>query len=319
MLAKFRTQGYNGYGVQWSPFFENKLAVASSANYGLVGNGRLFILNTAVGPAGINVERVYDTQDGLFDITWSEVNENQLVTASGDGSIKLWDATLGDFPIQNWQEHTREVFSVHWNLVNKDTFVSGSWDHSIKLWNPQAPHSLQTYKEHTHCVYSTQWSPHSGTLFASASGDQLVKIWDTKSPRSVQTVRAHNNEILSLDWNKYTEHTIVTGSVDHTVKVWDLRHLDRELVCLRGHEYAVRKVKCSPHQGNIVASAGYDMSVRVWDVAAPGEMKMVELHDLHTEFVLGVDFNLYIEGQIATCAWDEMVHVFVPPALVPRR
>lgn len=36
----------------------------------------------------------YDTQDGLFDIAWSEVNENQLVTSSGDGSIKLWDATL---------------------------------------------------------------------------------------------------------------------------------------------------------------------------------------------------------------------------------
>lgn len=36
----------------------------------------------------------FDTQDGLFDVCWSEVNENQLVTASGDGSIKLWDTTL---------------------------------------------------------------------------------------------------------------------------------------------------------------------------------------------------------------------------------
>ncbi|RUS28964.1 hypothetical protein BC938DRAFT_481229 [Jimgerdemannia flammicorona] len=51
---------------------------------------------------------------------------------------------------------------------------------------------------------------------------------------------------------------------------------DREVICLHGHEYAVRKVKCSPHQGNNVASAEYDMSVRVWDAAAPGE-KMVEL------------------------------------------
>lgn len=36
----------------------------------------------------------YDTQDGLFDVAWSEINENQLVTSSGDGSIKMWDATL---------------------------------------------------------------------------------------------------------------------------------------------------------------------------------------------------------------------------------
>jgi len=36
----------------------------------------------------------YDTQDGLYDVAWSEVHENQLVTASGDGSIRLWDAML---------------------------------------------------------------------------------------------------------------------------------------------------------------------------------------------------------------------------------
>ena len=36
----------------------------------------------------------YDTQDGLYDIAWSEVHENQIVTASGDGSIRLWDIML---------------------------------------------------------------------------------------------------------------------------------------------------------------------------------------------------------------------------------
>ena len=36
----------------------------------------------------------FDTQDGLYDCAWSEVHENQLVTASGDGSIKLFDITL---------------------------------------------------------------------------------------------------------------------------------------------------------------------------------------------------------------------------------
>jgi len=33
----------------------------------------------------------YDTPDGLFDLAWSETHESQLVTASGDGTIKLWD------------------------------------------------------------------------------------------------------------------------------------------------------------------------------------------------------------------------------------
>lgn len=36
----------------------------------------------------------FDTQDGLYDLAWSEVHENQLATASGDGSVKLWDVVL---------------------------------------------------------------------------------------------------------------------------------------------------------------------------------------------------------------------------------
>jgi len=75
----------------------------------------------------------FDTQDALYDTAWSESNENQIVVACGDGSVKLFDISLNDFPVQSWQEHNREVYSVAWNLVSKDTFCSSSWDGTIKV------------------------------------------------------------------------------------------------------------------------------------------------------------------------------------------
>ncbi|KAG8782276.1 peroxisomal targeting signal 2 receptor [Serendipita sp. 397] len=39
--SSIHTPAFAHHGVAWSPFFENKLAIASSANYGLIGNGRL--------------------------------------------------------------------------------------------------------------------------------------------------------------------------------------------------------------------------------------------------------------------------------------
>lgn len=50
-MLRFRTEGYNGCAVKYSPFFDNRLAVAASSNYGLVGNGRVFILELT--PNGI--------------------------------------------------------------------------------------------------------------------------------------------------------------------------------------------------------------------------------------------------------------------------
>ena len=78
----------------------------------------------------------FDTQDALYDLSWSEIHENQLVVATGDGSIKLFDVGLDNFPVQSWQEHKREVFAVHWNLVSKDTFCSSSWDGCVKIVCP---------------------------------------------------------------------------------------------------------------------------------------------------------------------------------------
>lgn len=42
-----------------------------------------------MGPNGISEWRSFDTADGLYDCAWSEENENILVSASGDGSIKV--------------------------------------------------------------------------------------------------------------------------------------------------------------------------------------------------------------------------------------
>ena len=44
-MLEFRTQGYNPYAVKYSPYYDNKIAVATSSNFGIVGNGRVFVLN----------------------------------------------------------------------------------------------------------------------------------------------------------------------------------------------------------------------------------------------------------------------------------
>jgi peroxin-7 len=43
-MFEFRTTGYNGYAVKYSSYHMDQIAVATAANFGLVGNGRLYIL-----------------------------------------------------------------------------------------------------------------------------------------------------------------------------------------------------------------------------------------------------------------------------------
>lgn len=252
MLA-FRTTGFNGYACKYSPFYDNKLAVATSANYGLVGNGRLYILSITNDGRMVQ-DAAFDTQDGLFDTAWSELHENQILTCSGDGSISLFDITLPQFPIKRFHEHQREVFSVYWNMVDKSMFCSSSWDGTIKVWSPVRDQSLLTLASNkdlslqtemlppneqnpplsnkpvaenpvNDCVYQATFSPHDPSIIISVNSASHCQVWDTRSsnPLILDFISHGGLEVLSCDYNKYRPSVIATASVDKSIKIWDLR------------------------------------------------------------------------------------------------
>ena len=343
-MLEFRTPGFHGYATKYSPFFDNRLSVATGAYYGLVGNGRLYVLSLTAN--GIVCEKYFETQDTLFDTAWSESHENQLLTAGGDGSVRLFDIALGQpYPIATWNEHAREVFAVHWNLVSKDRFLSSSWDGAIKIWTPERKESLLTLPVHS-CVYSAQFSPHHPEIVTAVARDSHMRVFDLRTPPSANNhltlaIPIHAppkvpppgyvpqsvgpTECLTHDWNKYRDSILAAGGVDGVIKTFDLRSPGAGPVALlAGHEYAVRRVSWSPHLSDVLLSASYDMSCRVWtdgstmgvdqpQVGGQVGQRGRELGkmDRHTEFAIGVDWCLFgAEGWCATTAWDERVLVW---------
>ncbi|KAL5151085.1 Peroxisome biogenesis protein 7 [Glycine soja] len=300
---------FNGYSVKFSPFYENRLAVATAQNFGILGNGRLHVLDLSPEPSLPISELVaYDTADGIYDVAWSESHDSIVIAAVADGSVKLYDLALPPTsnPIRSFQEHTREVHSADYNPVRRDSFLSSSWDDTVKLWTLDRPTSVRTFKEHAYCVYSAVWNPRHADVFASASGDCTLRVWDVREPGSTMILPAHEFEILACDWNKYDECVIATASVDKSVKVWDVRNYRVPLCVLNGHGYAVRKVKFSPHVRNLMVSCSYDMTVCVWDFMV--EDALVSRYDHHTEFAVGVDMSVLVEGLMASTGWDELVY-----------
>lgn len=133
--------------------------------------------------SGLREWRVFDTVDGLYDCAWSEENENILVSASGDGSIKAWDlaAPPQANPLRSLEEHTHEVYSLNWNTIKRDCFLSASWDDSVKLWNLRSPHSLRTFTGHTYCVYAAQW--YAAVVSCDGSSLLVIDVYIVQEPK----------------------------------------------------------------------------------------------------------------------------------------
>jgi peroxin-7 len=57
--ATLHTPGFAHYALAWSPFHDGRLAIASAANFGLVGNGRLHLASVPPGQPNLNVDKLY--------------------------------------------------------------------------------------------------------------------------------------------------------------------------------------------------------------------------------------------------------------------
>lgn len=125
--------------------------------------------------------------------------------------------------------------------------------------------------------------------------------------------------------------------MDRLIRTFDIRAPNQGPVAvLPGHDYAVRKISWSPHLSDVLLSASYDMTCRVWtdgsaigsgnvqqqpgivsDQLSFGGGKELGRMGRHTEFVIGVDWCLFgAEGWCASCGWDERLLVWDARALM---
>lgn len=196
-------------------------------------------------------------------------------------------------------------------------------DQPCRQWSPTRTNSIATLPV-GHCTYSASFCPSNPALVSAASSDSHLRLFDLRTPSSakyhlVATIPVHAlpaaaadapAEILTHDWNKYNDAVVATGGVDRLLRTFDLRSPARgPLALMRGHDYAVRRLAWSPHASDLLVSASYDMTVRLWnDGSAQSHLpaRQMGLMNRHTEFVTGVDWCLFgAGGWVASVGWDE--------------
>lgn len=299
---------FMGYSTEWSPFEPYKLAISSSQYFGLTGNGKqhIFYLNEKL---NVKLVRTFNTQQGCFDCTWSENNQNLIVSSCGNGKLFLWDLSSNrNSPLKIFHGHSKEVYSVNWNLVEKTNFISGSWDLSIKLWDPLSTLPIETFQGHDGVIYEVCWSPHNPNEFSSVAEDFHLNVWDKNQLNPVMRIKVEENEILCCDYSKYRDNLIGTGATNGNLKVWDLRKPAKPYFKVNAHEYALRKIRFNPHVQDQILTTSYDMKTVLWNMSH--KQPIVKTFNHHREFVLGCSFNLFIPNLVATTSWDQTVCIF---------
>ncbi|KAK3821638.1 MAG: hypothetical protein J3Q66DRAFT_367329 [Benniella sp.] len=177
-----------------------------------------------------------------------------VATCSPDTTVRLWNGKTG-VCCRTLNGHTKSVsdvaFSPHGNRV-----VSGGEDKEVRLWDVDTGACRHIFKGHTEGILSIAYSP-QGNQIASSSSDKTVRLWNVATGECCGSLDdGQRRKVLSVAYSPDGRFT-ATGSQDRIVLQWTAGII---LDCMQ-----VAKVVFSP-QGNQLASAGDDGSVRLWNV-----------------------------------------------------
>jgi WD40 repeat protein len=182
----------------------------------------------------------------------------RIVTASLDGTARLWDAPSG-------QELA--VLRGHEDGVNSASFspdgvriVTASEDRTVRLWDAGSGQGTTVLRGHEDRVLSVSFSP-DGARIVTASADHTARLWDTRSGQGTTVLCGHEGGVNSASFSPDGAR-IITASADRTAWLWDAG--SGQGTTLRGHEGGVNSASFSPDGARIV-TASADRTARLWD------------------------------------------------------
>ena len=184
---------------------------------------------------------------------------SKALTASDDGTTKLWDATTG-VCLLTLAQHKDEIYSAAFSS-DGSRIVTASSDSAAKVWNATTGTCLLTLAGHKDLVHSAAFNSDVSKV-VTASHDCTAKVWDANTGACILTLDEHRNLVSSAAFN-CSGSKIVTASFDDTAKVWDAT-TGACILTLEGHEKWLTSAIFN-NDGSKIVTASHDRTAKVWD------------------------------------------------------
>jgi WD40 repeat protein len=136
--------------------------------------------------------------------------------------------------------------------------------------------------------------------------DGVIRIWDLAENKLASESKAHTLRIRAVTFAQ-ADSQLISGSEDRTVRVWNWKTDDQSYTLPPQSAKILAMVPCGPR---ILATAGSDNIIRLWDLSARSELGQLTGH---TGSVSALAFQ---DGVLVSGGFDTYLRIWHVPTQV---
>ena len=287
------------------------------------------------------VERTLHGHSGAVYSVAYDADGKRLVTASEDGTARIWDAKTGealivfrghegavkdaafspdgqfvgtagaDGTVRIWNANTRqELRSMrHFAAVNSVAFspdgqyiVTASEDSTARVWRVGDGSVIHTLREHAAAVLCAVFGP-DGEWIATGGNDQIVNIWDASTGQWIKSM-SNDENVSAIAFSPDSQYLLTTGGL--IPRRLDILNEFVATTYIEGHTFYVIGVAVNPSDGRQVVTTSRDHTARIWDTESGNPIEVLRGH---SETVYDVAFD-QSGDHLATASEDQTVRIW---------
>lgn len=272
--------------VAWNPSTKGQLVSGSRdavVHYWSVPNGPNNDPTAPIQPTFTLSDITLDSQADLTALNWN--HDGSLVAIGSFDSILRICTANGETHFKD-SHHEGPIFAAKFSPSGQ-WIVTASLDSTSCVWDVKQKKIHRQYRNHGDaCCLDVEWL--SDSTFASCGADKVIRIVPMTATGPSHTLEGHAGEINSIKCNA-SRTRLASCADDGTARIWNIEyfHIKKYMpnVILSGHQQCLTSIEWCPVTGpgehELVATASFDATARLWDTVTGDCIKVFADHTMH--------------------------------------
>lgn len=249
----------------------------------------------------------------VMDIHWHPFQPQLLISASLDGTVKLWDATKKGKCIATYDYHGSGVRAVDW--IESSKVVSGGYDRCCKYVNIETGQTICSF-DHTGFVTAVKAHFDNKNMLVTGDINGNVQSWDLRSGKKNMQFVGAGGSILSIEFLHNGKEFIATSDIvrknaaSQAVVVWDIATTAVLSNQVYIEPYTCPHLKAHPKEPYILSQSNGNYIV-LFSSNMPYKLCKYKRYEGHTVEGFNVGFDISSDGRlICSGSADGKIYIY---------